>query len=61
MSMVAQGERSHTSPLSITTRLQYRADEHAKTCKPGTITDIFDGLHYRSLLGERVVVSDMKI
>jgi hypothetical protein len=38
------------------TQLQYRADEHAKTRRPGTITDIFDGLHYRALLGERVVV-----
>src|SRR6266849_7521667 len=40
------------------TQLKYRADEHAKTRRPGTITDIFDGLHYRSLLGERVVVGD---
>src|SRR5258708_688763 len=41
-----------------TTHLQYRADEHAKNHRPGTITDIFDGHHYCSLLGERVVVGD---
>ncbi len=46
------------SNRTYTTQLQYRADEHAKTHKPGTITDIFNGLHYRSLLGERVVVGD---
>jgi hypothetical protein len=46
------------SNRTYATQLQYRADEHAKTRKSGTITDIFDGLHYRSLLGERVVVGD---
>src|SRR5258708_11777686 len=40
------------------THLQYRADEHAKNRRPGTITDIFDGCHYCSLLEERVVVGD---
>ena len=42
------------------TRLQYRADEHTKTSTrmPRMMTDIFDGLHYRLLLGERVVVGD---
>ncbi len=40
------------------THLQYCADEHTKNHRPGTITDIFDGCHYRSLLGERVVVGD---
>jgi len=30
-------------------------------CTPGTTTDIFDGLHYRSLLGERVVVRDQTL
>ena len=37
------------------THLQYCADKHAKTCIPGTTTDIFDGLHYRTLLGKHVV------
>ena len=46
------------SNRTYATHLQYRANEHAKTCSPGTKTDIFDGLHYRSLLGERVVVGD---
>jgi hypothetical protein len=40
------------------TQLQRCADEHAKTHKPGTITDIFNELHYLLLLGERVVVGD---
>jgi len=42
------------------TCLQYCADEHAKTSAsmPGTTTDIFNGLHYCSLLGEHVVVGD---
>ena len=40
------------------THLQYHADEHAKTCRPGMIMDIFDGLHYHALLGEPVVVQD---
>ena len=42
------------------THLQYRANEHAKTSTrmPGMTTDIFDGLHYRSLLREHVVVGD---
>ena len=46
------------SNRTYATQLQYRADEHAKTRRPGMTTDIFDGLHYRSLLGERVVVGD---
>jgi hypothetical protein len=46
------------SNRTYATQLQYHADEHAKTCKPGMITDIFDGLHYRSLLGEYVVAGD---
>ncbi len=50
--------RALMSNRTYATQLQYRADEHAKTRRPGTITDIFDGLHYRSLLGERVVVGD---
>ena len=40
------------------TQLQYCADEHAKTHKPGMTTDIFNGLYYRSLLEERVVAGD---
>ncbi len=40
------------------THLQYRADKHAKNCRPGMITDIFDGCHYCLLLGEHVVVGD---
>jgi len=45
------------------TCLQYRADEHAKTSAsmPGTTTDIFDGLHYRLLLREHVVVGDQML
>jgi len=52
--------RALMSNRTYATRLQYRADEHAKTSAsmPGTTTDIFDGLHYRSLLRERVVVGD---
>jgi hypothetical protein len=50
--------RALMSNHTYATRLQYRADEHEKNRRPGTITDIFDGLHYRSLLGERVVVGD---
>jgi len=42
-------------------RLQYRAEEHAKARRTRTITDIFDGLHYRSLLGDRVVVGDRRL
>jgi hypothetical protein len=40
------------------TRLQYRANELTKDRMPGTITDIFDGLHYRSLLGQHIVIRD---
>ena len=40
------------------TRLQYHANEHAKVCISRTTTDIFDGLHYQSLLKEHVVVRD---
>jgi len=46
------------SNCTYATHLQYHANEHAKNCRPGTITDIFDGLHYHSLLEERVVVGD---
>ena len=57
--------RLHTlvSNHTYTTCLQYHANEHAKTrmCTPGMTTDIFDGLHYRSLLGERVVVGDQSL
>ena len=50
--------RALVSNHTYATQLQYRADEHAKTRRPGTTTDIFDGLHYRSLLRERVIVGD---
>jgi Transposase family tnp2 len=50
--------RALMSNRTYATHFQYRADEHTKARKPGTITDIFDGLHYRSLLGEPVVVGD---
>jgi len=46
------------SNRTYATQLQYCADEHAKTRRPGTIMDIFNGLHYCSLLGECVVVGD---
>ena len=36
--------RALMSNRTYATQLQYRADKHAKSCKPGTITDIFDGL-----------------
>jgi len=49
------------SNRTYATRLQYRAEEHAKTHMTGTTTDIFDGLHYRSLFGERVVVGDQRL
>ena len=51
------------SNRTYATHLQYRADEHAKTCMctPGTTTDIFDGLHYCLLLGECVVVRDQTL
>jgi len=45
------------SYMSLIRRLR-RIAEHAKTHRPGTITDNFDGHHYRSLLGEPVVVGD---
>src|SRR6266852_7528973 len=50
--------RALMSNRTYATQLQYCADEHAKTHKPETITDNFDGLHYRSLLEERVVIGD---
>jgi len=53
--------RALMSNPTYATRLQYRADEHAKTHVPGMTTDIFDGLHYRSLLGERVVIGDQSL
>jgi hypothetical protein len=43
------------------TCLQYHADEHAKAHIPGMTTDVFDGLHYRSLLGEHVIVGDQRL
>jgi hypothetical protein len=46
------------SNRTYATNLQYRADGHAKTRRPKTTMDIFDGRHYRSLLEERVVVGD---
>ena len=51
------------SNRTYATHLQYCANEHAKilTSIPGTTTDIFDGLHYRSLLGECVVVGDQTL
>jgi len=49
------------SNRTYATCLQYCADEHAKTCIPGMTTDIFDGLHYRVLLGEHVVVGDQHL
>jgi len=53
--------RALMSNRTYATHLQYRADEHAKTRRPGTITDIFDGLHYRSLLGERVCLEERSL
>jgi len=55
--------RALVSNRTYATCLQYRADEHAKTHMrtPGMTTDIFDGLHYRSLLGEHVVVGDQSL
>ena len=50
--------RALMSNRTYATQLQYRANEHAKTRRPRTTTDIFDGLHYRSLLEERVVVGE---
>ena len=46
------------SNRTYATQLQYCADEHAKTRKPRMTTDIFDGLHYRSLLKEHVVAGN---
>jgi len=43
------------------THLQYHADEHAKTCQNGMTMDIFNRLHYRLLLGERVVAGDQRL
>ena len=34
------------------------ANEHTKACRHRITTDIFNGLHYRSLLGKRVVVGE---
>jgi hypothetical protein len=53
--------RALLSNRTCATRLQYRADEHAKARRSGTTADIFDGLHYRSLLGERVVVGGQSL
>jgi hypothetical protein len=50
--------RALMSNRTYATNLQYRADGHAKTRRPKTTMDIFDGRHYRSLLEERVVVGD---
>jgi len=49
------------SNRAYATHLQYRADEHAKTCRNGMTTDIFNRLHYRLLLGERVVAGDQRL
>src|SRR5882757_4319239 len=46
------------SNCTYATHLQYHANEHAKNRRPGTIMDIFNGLHYCLLLGEHVVVGD---
>src|SRR6267154_614298 len=46
------------SNRTYATHLQYHANEHTKNRRPGTITDISDGLHYHLLLGEHVVVGD---
>ena len=46
------------SNRTYATHLQYRANEHPKTCRPGMTTDIFDGLHYHSLLEKHAVVGD---
>ena len=53
--------RALASNRTYAARLQYRAEEHAKARRTGTTTDIFDGLHYRSLLGDRVVVGDRRL
>lgn len=50
--------RAVMSNRTYTTQLQYLSDEHAETLRPGTIMNIFDELHYRSLFGDRVVVED---
>src|SRR6267142_675627 len=49
------------SNRTYTTRLQYHAEEHTKACRTRMTTDIFDGLHYRLLLGDRVVVGDQRL
>jgi len=53
--------RALMSNPTYATCLQYRANEHAKTRMPGMTTDIFDGLYYRLLLGERVVIGDQSL
>jgi len=55
--------RTLVSNRTYTTCLQYHADEHTMTCMctPRMTTDIFDGLHYCSLLGEHVVVRDQTL
>ena len=49
------------SSRTYATHLQYHADEHAKTCIPGKTMDIFNGLHYRALLGKHVVVGNQHL
>jgi hypothetical protein len=49
------------SNRTYATHLQYHADEHTKTRMSGMTTDIFDRLHYRSLLGECVIVGDQRL
>jgi len=49
------------SNRAYTTCLQYHADKHAKTHQNGMTMDIFDRLHYRLLLGERVVAGDQHL
>jgi hypothetical protein len=50
--------RALMSNSEYATRLRYRAHDHAKARQPGNTTDIFDGLHYRSLLGRHVVIEE---
>jgi len=55
--------RALMSNRTYATCLQYCANEHAKmlTRMPGMTTDIFNGLHYCSLLRERVVAGDQTL
>ncbi|KAI0039305.1 hypothetical protein FA95DRAFT_1465069, partial [Auriscalpium vulgare] len=42
------------------TRMRYRAHEHMQARQDGKTTDIFDGIHYRTLLGQRVTIDETK-